>query len=375
MAFTYNPYQESDAVKQARKRLEEGSVYNESAAVQGYRQQLENHLANQKSMSDWTGGTYGAAVNDALNKIQNREKFTYDLNSDALYNQYKNQYMALGQLAMQDTMGQAAALTGGYGNSYASTAGNQAYQQYLTKLNDVVPQLYGMALDQYNQEGQNLKDNWSMLNQMYNTEYGQFADQVADWQQQRDYLSNMYDTERNLDYNRFSDNRNYLTDIYNTEYNKDYGMYSDAYDRAFANYQQEVADQQWWDEFNKKNEQWQLSFDEDKRQFEAQMAQSKLEADRDYQLALANYNLSAQKAANSGNSKKSGSVDPVKPTQFLANLTPKTEFDKGRGGYKSTYGSYDKYVEAMVGNYANRGDKYALSDANLVWLMENGYIK
>ena len=36
----------------------------------------------------------------------------------------------------QDTIGSAAALTGGYGNSYAQNAGNQAYNQYLLGLFD-----------------------------------------------------------------------------------------------------------------------------------------------------------------------------------------------------------------------------------------------
>ena len=110
MAFSYKNYAESEKVKQ-------------------YKNELDTH--NQNKVSDWTGGTYGQGMNDALNRVLNRDKFSYDLNSDAIYNQYKNQYINLGKLAMQDTMGQAAALTGGYGNSYAATVGNQAYQGYL----------------------------------------------------------------------------------------------------------------------------------------------------------------------------------------------------------------------------------------------------
>ena len=83
----------------------------------------------------------------------NRKDFSYDMNSDVLYNQYKDQYQALGQTAMADTMAQASALTGGYGNSYASTVGNQAYQSYLSQLNDKVPELYQLALDNYNRQG------------------------------------------------------------------------------------------------------------------------------------------------------------------------------------------------------------------------------
>ncbi len=194
MAFNYKDYNPSDEVN--KKKLE-----------------LENHAATQAPK--WTGGTYGQALQDAMNRIQNREKFSYDLNGDALYQQYKDRYINQGRLAMMDTLGQASALTGGYGNSYASTAGNQAYQGYLTKLNDVVPQLYQMAYDKYDREGQELYNQYNMINNAYNQEYGQYRDALNDW---------------NNNYNR-------LNDAYNTERNFDYGQYSDAYNRAMNNYQ------------------------------------------------------------------------------------------------------------------------------------------
>lgn len=240
MAFSYKSYTESDEVKQAKKKLDENSTYKESDAVKQYRDQLA--AQNAIKPQEWTGGTYGDAVKTALDKILNREKFTYDLNGDALYQQYKDQYINLGRLAMQDTMGQAAALTGGYGNSYAATVGNQTYQGYLQKLNDVVPELYQLALNQYNQEGADLQNQYSMLANQYNTEYGEYRDTVSDWESQRDYLSNMYNNERNFDYSQFTDNRDYLSNAYQFAYNKDYGQYSDAYDRAFALYQQNLAE-------------------------------------------------------------------------------------------------------------------------------------
>ena len=60
---------------------------------------------------------------EALEQYLNREAFQYDLNADALYQQYQNRYQELGRNAMKDTMGQAAALTGGYGSSYAIKPG------------------------------------------------------------------------------------------------------------------------------------------------------------------------------------------------------------------------------------------------------------
>ena len=154
MAFTYKSYTENDAVKKKRQEAEANSTYKASDSVNQAKAALDAHEANR--VADWTGGTYGDALKGAIDKIANREKFSYDLNGDALYQQYKDQYINQGRLAMQDTIGQASAMTGGYGNSYAATAGNQAYQSYLQKLNDVVPELYQMAYDKYNQEGEDL---------------------------------------------------------------------------------------------------------------------------------------------------------------------------------------------------------------------------
>lgn len=140
-------------------------------------------------------GTYDSQVEDFYNQIVNREKFSYDLNSDMLYNQYKDQYVNLGQMAMKDTMGQAAALTGGYGSSYSQSVGQQAYNAYLQQLNDVVPELYGMALDQYNAEGDQLAQNYALAADLRDTEYGRYQDDLDRHLQEVDYLTGRADTE------------------------------------------------------------------------------------------------------------------------------------------------------------------------------------
>ena len=82
----------------------------------------------------------------------------HDYASDPLYGQYAEKYQQLGRQAMKDSMGQTAALTSGYGNSYGSAVGQQQYDAYLQRLNDVLPELYGQAYDQYTAEGDRLKE-------------------------------------------------------------------------------------------------------------------------------------------------------------------------------------------------------------------------
>lgn len=93
---------------------------------------------------------------EALDRYLNREEFQYDMNADALYRQYADKYRDMGQMAMRDTMGQASALTGGYGSSYAQSVGQQAYNQYLKELGDVVPELYRLAYDRYQDQSEEL---------------------------------------------------------------------------------------------------------------------------------------------------------------------------------------------------------------------------
>ena len=120
---------------------------------------------------------YKDQIQGLYDQIANRKDFTYDVNSDAMYQQLKDQYIQGGRMAMQDTMGRAQAMTGGYGNSYAQSVGQQSYQGYLQGLNDQVPDLYQMALNRYIQQGDQLKDQYSMLTAQEAQDYARWQDQ------------------------------------------------------------------------------------------------------------------------------------------------------------------------------------------------------
>jgi hypothetical protein len=177
-----------------------------------------------------------AHLDSLINKILNRPAFSYDFNSDAIYQQYRDKYIKQGQMAMADTMGQAAAMTGGYGNSYATSAGYQAYQASLENLNDIIPELYAMALERYNMEGQVLKDQYAALADDRNADYGMWAD----------------------DYNRLLSQLEYYTGVADTSWDRDYDAYrdevADAKWQAGYDYTAErdaVADAKWQKEYDR----------------------------------------------------------------------------------------------------------------------------
>lgn len=121
----------------------------------GYRGQLDDLYNRVMGYGSYTPGTYSAKYDTKplegqlagwLNEIDNYGEFKYDLNSDMLYKQMVDNSVQKGQLAAQDVMANAAALSGGYGNSYAASLGNQAYQQFLTDVNNNIPALQKQAL-------------------------------------------------------------------------------------------------------------------------------------------------------------------------------------------------------------------------------------
>lgn len=199
-----------------QQRLRElgGGSYTPSAAVQSANQYLQNILNSRPGAYQ---SNYTQQLNDLYNQIMNREAFSYDINGDALYQQYRDQFTMQGQNAMRDTMGQAAAMTGGYGSSYASTAGNQAYQNYLQQLNEVVPELYAQAYQRYLQEGQDLKDKYGITQSADATDYGRYRDKVSDWQADRSYAQSAYDNERSFDYNDYTNRLNTALSILGME--------------------------------------------------------------------------------------------------------------------------------------------------------------
>lgn len=122
---------------------------------------------------------YAGQIQELYEGISGRQPFQYDVNSDAMYEALREQYVTGGKMAMIDTMGQAAQLTGGYGNSYAQGAGQQAYQSYLQGLNGQLPDLYDMALQNYIQQGDTMLQQYSMLQDMAADDYGKYQDQMA----------------------------------------------------------------------------------------------------------------------------------------------------------------------------------------------------
>lgn len=259
-------------------------VYQRSDRVNEY---YEKTRKLERNKPDEFESKYEGQISDILDNILNRPKFSYtaeDMTNDDLYKMYRDQYMRQGNLAMRDTMGNAAALTGGYGNTYASAAGQQAYDNYVSMLNDKALDFYDRAYQRYNDEGQNLYNQMNVVTGLDNTDYQRHRDTVSDY------------------YNDL----NYYNGRYNQEYGYDYGQYQDR-----------VAADQWAQEFAFQKQQ----AAQEQANWEAEMA------------------LARQKAASSGGSggRRRSSSSKKKSSSSSSSETPTISWADAKNTYTDVY--------------------------------------
>lgn len=166
-------------------------------------QQALKKLESARQNKPVYSNSYGDQAEALHSQLTNRSPFTYSIDSDALFRQYRDRYQSLGRRAMEDTMGRAQSMTGGYGNSYAQTAGQQSYQEYLGKLSDVTPKLYEQALERYKQEGQALQDRYDRVKDLEAEEYSRHKDALDAYRKDLSQLQSQADQAYNRGYERY----------------------------------------------------------------------------------------------------------------------------------------------------------------------------
>ena len=299
-------------------------------------QKSDSLVSAEKSLAEWEqnkpsdyNSKYSEEIERVLDSILNREKFNYNLNADPLYNQYKEQYVDNGKKAMLDTVADLSALTGGYANSYAVSAGNQSYNNYLNNLNEIALDLYDRAYSAYKDEGNLNQEKIDILNSLEKADYDQYTDSINDYYKTGEYLLKKLSNMSESEYEQF------LTDLKSFEDDRDYN---------YQKYLDEVKQNQFLEELNFK----------------------KAEAERDQQNKDRSYNLSLSKSNSSSNSSNKSNN---KTTETKTTIMPKTYqqfvYLTGNSGIltesefyskqnaKKEYGSYENYIKEMYYKYSN----------------------
>lgn len=160
---------------------------------------------------------------DLLDRILNREDFSWSKETDPQWSSYKKSYLREGDRATANALAQASAASGGRPSSYAVNAATQAGDYYATKLNDVIPTLYQQAyeryLDEYNMK---LKD-LNAVNQQEQLDYAKYLDRLG-----------QFNTDRGFAYQNYADDydrlRSQLADVQGQD-QIDYARYLDEASR------------------------------------------------------------------------------------------------------------------------------------------------
>ncbi|MBR6951300.1 MAG: hypothetical protein IKH56_06185 [Oscillospiraceae bacterium] len=225
--------------------------FEESEEARRWREKLER-TAEQRPGG--YSGAYAERLAEMYDRLNSRQPFRYDPARDGLYLSAREQAARLGQRAMRDTMGQAAALTGGYGSTYAQAAGQQAYDNYLLRLNEQVPELARLARQSYDADTDALYRQYEAARAADETDYARARDALADWRGDLQLYESMYSSQRDRE--------------------------KDLYDAALE------------------QARWQADFDENQRQFDL------------------TYGLNAAKAASAGRSSGSRSGGGTKAKTY-----------------------------------------------------------
>lgn len=354
--------------------------YEESDEVMQAQEDLKNHYNSKPG--DYQSN-YADQIQGLLKDYENTKDFQYDFNADPLYQQYKDQYIQQGKMAMQDTMGNAAALTGGYGSSYASTAGNQAYQSSLNDLNNVIPSLYDRAYSKYRDDKSDKLQHMQVLQNLDDSDYKKYQDTLSDYYNTLNYLQSQSQYLSESDYNR------YLNQLAQWQYELEY--YTGRADAAQqqSNWQSEQNRQYMQDYVNQRN--WQNQFDYQKEQdalaqnnWQQQFDYGKQQDSRDYNLkkqqfehdkymdSLKAQSYSTSSSSSSGRSGSSGSstgssgkqtaTKSKAASEFIGAQPTRYEFGV-RPALKNQYGSYENYIKTKMSQNKNLTDEdiYILS--------------
>lgn len=344
-------------------KFESSSAYQEAM---NYTNSLLQQLSSGRT-------SYTDQIKDLMGQIQNREDFEYDVDADPLFQQALSSAMSSGQTAMQDTIGQASALTGGYGSTYATTAGNQAYNAYIQEAYNNLPEYYQMALNAYQMEGEEMYRQLGMLQEADATEYqrtydswnanfanaqNMYAQEYGQWQ---DSVNNAYNSASlqlsehgqlfEQAYNTYTAVQNNANTLYAQEYQK----WADEVANAFS--LAGLSNSDYWNTTN---------YNESVRQFNEQMAlnREQFEQEMGYKYSALkqdqdqfNASLSAKSSSGGNGTTASGLKEPTETQMSKAlesyntggmqslnqyiNSLPSTVDKDLIAEYVGSYGTYD----------------------------------
>lgn len=135
---------------------------------------------------------YQGQINDVMSKLNDLGEYDYDPAADTAYQQYKSQYAQKAKLANQNAQANASAMTGGYGSSYGTQAGQKAYAATMDDLDSVLDGLAAQNRAEYNTKKSGLQEQLSGLQSAEQNDYAKYQKDYSQWQDGLSYRQNEY---------------------------------------------------------------------------------------------------------------------------------------------------------------------------------------
>ena len=135
---------------------------------------------------------YQGQITDVMSKLNDLGEYDYDPAADTAYQQYKSQYAQKAKLANQNAQANASAMTGGYGSSYGTQAGQKAYAATMDDLDSVLDGLAAQNRAEYNTKKSGLQEQLSGLQSAERNDYAKYQKDYSQWQDGLSYRQNEY---------------------------------------------------------------------------------------------------------------------------------------------------------------------------------------
>lgn len=300
-------------------------------------QYMGQYAAPQYEKSDWE------KTQEALAKAALEMNYA-DWAKSAQYAALADRYGQQGEMSMRDVLGQIANRTGGLASSYATTAAQQQYNQYMSQLEQVAREMYAG-------ERSDALQNAQLAGEFSDRDYNRYLERLSQFNRDRsfgfDLLSQVLQDSR------------YNQEWQNTLEQQEYQRQQDALKNSW--YEQEYADSQADQEYKRKLDQAKLladttgdysgyldlGFDQEEVDRMQQAAQAQ---------AVSGYSSGGGKSNSGGGDMDYDSLfrqamESERPESFINNRY--TDF-----GFGSKTGLYNEYKTW----YDNEGYQYAITD-------------
>lgn len=351
------------ATKKYQSTANNAPTYNESGKTKSAYNQWTSYEKNNKPGE--YAGTWADVLNRKVTNYINQDPYSYKSQNDASYQAAKDQYTKTGQQAMKDTMAQASALTGGYGNTYAQSVGQQQYNAQMDNLSQKAIEYEQQAYNRYVGDREQQLNTINALQNLDNTEYSRNRDAINDYNTFLNYLQNKYTTLKSVD-----------DDTFNREYNiwqQQLGAQGTLMSSAQNNYQYENTNDINNYQFgvNTDLQKQQLAETKRKNTADIKLGQQQLAETKASRLDTRNYNNKLLKTKTTTSSKKTGSSNNSNSTQGKVTIRSIDKIvENGAKMYKDgTTAQLARYLNNLPSSYDNYiGDILAQIGLSPNWL-------